>query len=153
MKKICFSIVAILLVCLFLCSCGSKNVDLNQIMNKINDEYGISNVTVIDDAAKLKRYYEIDDSLVKQFAVEYAKDASTYCEVVLVEAVDSDAAEKIETSLQNHLQSKISESKSYSPESLAMLEACEVYKSGNFVALIIDAQAASIEDVLKEALS
>lgn len=146
MKKILLLICSLLLVITLLCGCGAKSVDLNQIMDYINTEYNITNVTKIDDVTKLKRYYEIEKEDVKQFAAEYASDAKVYCEVVLVEAVDSNAADRIITSLQNHLDAKISEGRSYSPEDVAMLESCEVYKNGNYIALIIGADAQDIED-------
>ena len=65
----------------------SSKVDLNEILDKINSETGLS-IDKLDDVSRLKRYYDIDEEDVKQFAVERDKDN----EVALIEAVDGDAA-------------------------------------------------------------
>ena len=76
----------------------SSKVDLNEILDKINSETGLS-IDKLDDVSRLKRYYDIDEEDVKQFAVERDKDN----EVALIEAVDGDAASRIEECLQNKL--------------------------------------------------
>ena len=147
MKKITAVILVLLFVVAAVSGCGSssKNVDLNALMDKINTDHNISGLKVVEDTSKLKRYFEIEESDVKQFAAEYASDASVYQAVILVEAVDADAASRIATSLDNHLDSQISEAKSYSPESEEMLSKCKVSQNGNFVCLIIGDDAESIQ--------
>lgn len=159
MKKICSLLIVALLLCSILCACsGSKttetttsvesisnNVDLQGILSSINSKYGLSDLKQVDEAKKLKRYYSIEEDDYNQFAAEFASDASTYNEVVIIEAKDSQTADKIATLLNNHLDSQISDAKSYSPESEEMLSKCKVSTYGNYISLVIGDDAESIQ--------
>lgn len=147
MKKLGICLLSILLSLCILSACGTAQVDLKTVFDEINSQFGISDLTVIEDASKLNRYYMIEEDSVKQFAAEFSAESSVFTEIVLIEAVDDASAGEIATLLNNHYQSRLSEAKSYNPESVAMLENCSVEQNGAYVSLIIDEKAAEIKAV------
>ncbi len=147
MKKIAICLLSLILSLCMLTACGSADVDLKAVFDDINSQFGISDLTVIEEASKLNRYYMIEEAKVKQFAAEFSAESSVFTEIVLVEGVDEAAASEIATFLNNHLQSRLSEAKSYNPESVAMLEGCSVDQNGTYVSLIIADNAADIKAV------
>lgn len=110
----------------------SSSVDLSAVLDEINSETGLD-LEKVEEASRLKRYYTIDEEDVKQFAVERDKNN----EVVLIEAVDGSAADRIKEALQNKLDSLVNYSNSYSPEKAEQVKACKVTQDGNFVSLIV----------------
>ena len=147
MKKIAICLLSLVLSLCMLTACGTADVDLKTVFDDINSQFGITGLTVIEDASKLNRYYMIDESKVEQFAAEFSAESSVFTEVVLIKAVDEAAASEIATLLNNHLQSRMSEAKSYNPESVAMLEGCSVETNGVYVSLIIGEKAAEMKAV------
>ena len=147
MKKIAICLLSLVLSLCMLTACGTADVDLKTVFDDINSQFGITDLTVIEDASKLNRYYMIDESKVEQFAAEFSAESSVFTEVVLIKAVDEAAASEIATLLNNHLQSRMSEAKSYNPESVAMLEGCSVETNGVYVSLIIGEKAAEMKAV------
>ena len=147
MKKIAICLLSLVLSLCMLTACGTADVDLKVVFDDINSQFGISGLTVIEDASKLNRYYMIEESKVEQFAAEFSAESSVFTEIVLIKAVDEAAASEIATLLNNHLQSRLSEAKSYNPESVAMLEGCTVETNGVYVSLIIGENAAEMKAV------
>ncbi len=136
MKK-SISLLAIVVMCLAIfAGCGSSSADLNEVMSKINSDYNLSleKLSSVDD---LNTYYNIDTADVKQFAAEMDSTNDAPQEIVLVEAVDSAAADRIEQSLTTRYNSIYQTYSSYSPEQLDMVKGCKVTKDGNFVSLIV----------------
>ena len=147
MKKIAICLLSLVLSLCMLTACGTADVDLKVVFDDINSQFGITGLTVIEDASKLNRYYMIEEDKVEQFAAEFSAESSVFTEVVLIKAVDEAAASEIATLLNNHLQSRMSEAKSYNPESVAMLEGCSVETNGVYVSLIIGENVAEMKAV------
>lgn len=148
MKKLCVCLLLILLsLCMFTACSTRADVDLQTVFNDINTQFEISDLTVIDDVSKLNRYYMIEEDKVKQYAAEFSAESSVFTEIVLIEAIDETAASEIATLLNNHYQSRLSEAKSYNPESVQMLESCTVECNGTYVSLIISDKADDIREV------
>ena len=143
MKKV-FALALAMVMCLtaFAVCGGSKNVNLDEVMTKINTEYKLD-LKKIDN---LNTYYQINNDDVKQFAAEINSDSNAPVEIVLVEAKDSDAAKKIETLLDQHLKRNINQYASYNKDNKAMAEKCKVTNENNFVTLIM---AKDAEGMLK----
>ena len=142
MKKIFALILTTLLIATVFTACGgsAKNVDLKAVMEQINSTYGLDGLKNIEDTDGLHRYYQIEANQVKQFAAELTANASSYNEVVIVEAVDQSAADAVETQLNARRRSQLSTAKSYDAEQVSMIEGCEVKTNGNFVYLVIGDQ-------------
>ena len=165
MKRIVLCVLALLLSVCMLCACGSdsengasdssanaskaeSSVDLNNVLADINSQFGISDLKVVKDKNALELYYQISAADVKQFAAEFSKDTSENPqEIILVEAVNEDAAKSIESALKNIQQSRISNAKSYTPELVEVYEKCNVVVDGVNVSLIIDARTDEIRAV------
>lgn len=150
MKKI-ISIAAVIAICLsMLAGCAlSGSADLNEVIEKINSDFSLSlsKLSSVDD---LNTYYSINISDVKQFAAEQDPTNDAPQEIVLVEAVDADAASRVEQALTTRYNSIYKTYSSYSPEQLDMVKNCKVTKNGNFVSLIVAENADDILNVYYE---
>ncbi|MBE6823802.1 MAG: DUF4358 domain-containing protein [Ruminococcaceae bacterium] len=141
-------LLCVLLLAFSVVGCSSSaDVDLNKVLDDINAQFDAQDLKVLEDASDLERYYMITEDMVEQFAVEFSTQSSVFTEVVLVEAVDDAAAAEVATLLNNHYQSRLSEAKSYNPESVAMLESCSVEQNGTYVSLIIGDDATQMKEI------
>ena len=136
MKKV-ISIVSAFVLCLAIFTgCGAKEVKLSEVMDKINSDFSLS-LQKLESADELNTYYSIDTADVKQFAAEIDPNNNAPVEIVLIEAVDADAASRVETALTTRYNAIYSQYSSYTPEQLDMVKACKVTKDGNFVSMIV----------------
>ncbi|MBQ7217997.1 MAG: DUF4358 domain-containing protein [Ruminococcus sp.] len=168
MKRILAFTLAVLMMAAVLVACGgsndkksddasAKSVDLNKVLGDINSQYDISESTVdglkkLETNAELDRYYMIAESDIKQFAAERSSSSTDFTEIVLVEANDSAAVDKIVTQLNSRLDAQRSTAKSYTPEAVAVLESCSVKTNGNFIYLVISDKADGIVKLVEDAL-
>lgn len=146
MKKV-ISIVSAFVLCLVIfAGCGTKEVKLNEVMDKINSDFSLS-LQKLESADELNTYYSIDTADVKQFAAEIDPNNNAPVEIVLIEAVDADAASRVETALTTRYNAIYSQYSSYTPEQLDMVKACKVTKDGNFVSMIVADKGADMLNV------
>lgn len=157
MKKVISLVLVALVAVAVFAGCGgsgdnAKSVALNAVLDTINTENGLA-MEKVTDAKMVKRYYNVEEADMKQFAVEMDKsDPNAPVEIVLIEAVDGDAAGRIETALNTRLNSVLSTYTSYTPEKVGMVKACKVTKDGNFVSLIIADNAAAMVQTYRNSL-
>lgn len=149
MKKICRAAAFLLaIICVFSfvgCSSQPKDVDLENVLQTINDTYKIDTVTEISDKSRLNTLYQIDEADVESFAAEIDEQGMT--EIILVKAVDSDAAGRVSDKLQIRLNSKKSLAASYEAETLDLVKKCEVATNDNvYVRLIV---ADNVEEIVE----
>lgn len=155
MKKIMATIFAALMVITYFSGCSTKEADLSVVLQDINSNFADStkNLTQLTDVAELNTYYEINTDDVKQFAAEINKDASTApVEIVIVEAVDSTAAESVKTQLEHRYNRIYGLYSSYSAEQFDMVKDCGVTQSGNFVTMIVAEDYSDMIKVVNEAI-
>ncbi len=146
MKKV-ISIVSAFVLCLAIFTgCGAKEVKLSEVMDKINSDFSLS-LQTLKSADELNTYYSIDTADVKQFAAEIDPNNNAPVEIVLIEAVDADAASRVETALTTRYNAIYSQYSSYTPEQLDMVKACKVTKDGNFVSMIVADKGADMLNV------
>lgn len=147
MKKIIATVLAALCVLAFAgCSDSSaKDVDLNEVLTKINTDYKISGMQEITDKEELCSSYRLESADVAAFSAEIEKNGLN--EIVLIKAADSDAAKRVEEKLNERLTSKSNQIASYSPENYAIIKTCEVAVNGNYVRMIIAKDADGMTDV------
>ena len=126
MKKV-VSLVTIFVLCLTaLAGCsGSKEVDLKTVLSDINSKYSLD-LKELTDSKDLKKYYSIDTEDVKQFAAEINSDSNSRVEIVLVEAVDADAASRVNDALSKTYTSIVTQYSGYNAKKLPMVEACKI---------------------------
>lgn len=146
MKKV-ISIVSAFVLCLAIFTgCGAKEVKLSEVMDKINSDFSLS-LQTLKSADELNTYYSIDTADVKQFAAEIDPNNNAPVEIVLIEAVDADAASRVESALTTRYNAIYSQYSSYTPEQLDMVKACKVTKDGNFVSMIVADKGADMLNV------
>lgn len=149
MKRI-FAVAVALVLCLsLLAGCGSKDVNLNDVMTKLNSDFSLS-LQTLSSADELNTYYSISTDDVKQFAAEIDSTNDAPKEIILIEATDADAATRIEEALTTRLNSIMATYNSYSPDQVDMVKACKVTKDGNFVSLIVADKAPDMLNVYYE---
>lgn len=155
MKKLFAAALAAVMIVMCFAGCGAKNVELSKVLSDINSQFpdATSGLTQLKEKSELNDYYEIDDEDVKQFAAEINTDASTAAvEIVLVEAVDKDAAKDVKECLDERFASITSQYASYSAEQLNMVKKCKVTTSGNFVVMIVADGYDDIAKVVNDAI-
>ncbi len=143
-KNIISAILCVLLFCFT--GCGSlpqKDINLFEVLNSINFKFSISEDEMmrIETADDLELYYNIAPDDVKQFAAETTVNSATdITEIILVEAVDSEAAQRVYDALQIRYNSQRDLCASYSAELLAIVNECSVTQNGNYVILIMSSE-------------
>lgn len=149
MKKIIAFAVAMVMCLSLFAGCGSKNVNLSEVMTKLNSDYSLS-LTALSSVDELNTYYSINTEDVKQFSAEIDSTNDAPKEIILIEAVDADAASRVEDALTSRLNSIMATYNSYSPDQVDMVKDCKVTKDGNFVTLIVADKAPDMLDVYYE---
>lgn len=155
MKKVISIAVALVLCLSIFAGCGAKEVNLADLMDKMNSEYSVDATKYeTKDDMYMYKYYNINADDIKQFAAEVGKSDtdSKNTEVVLVEATDSDAASRVETALTNRYNSIFQQNASYSAEELDMVKNCKVTKDGNFVTMIIGEKASDMLTMFNDSI-
>lgn len=128
---------------------ASKDVSLFEVLNSINFKFEISEDEMmrIETADDLELYYNIAPSDVKQFAAETTVNSATdITEIILVEAVDSAAAQRVYDALLVRYNSQRDLCASYSAELLAIVNECSVAQNGNYVTLIMSSEFDAITE-------
>ena len=136
MKKLVSLATALVLCLAMFVGCGAKDVVLSDVMSKINEDFSIS-LEALKSTDDLNKYYNIDPADVKQFAAEIDANNDAPVEIVMIEAIDADAAGRVETALTTRYNSIVGQYASYTPEKLDMVKSCKVTKDGNFVSMIV----------------
>ena len=149
MKKVVSLVTAFVLCLAIFTGCGAKEVNLSEVMEKINSDFSLS-LQTLESADDLNTYYSIETADVKQFAAEIDSNNDAPVEIVLVEAVDSSAADRVEAALTTRYNAIVSQYSSYTPEKLDMVQACKVTKDGNYVTMIVAENASEMLNVYYE---
>lgn len=153
MKRILTVLTAALLILAICTACGSeKSVDLKALMDEINTACGFTDMKTVDDTDSLNRYYQVEADSIKQFAAQLPSSSKDFNEIILIEAVDENAAGQIKTQLDARLRSQLSNAKSYNADQVSMIEACETKQNGNYVYLVIGDKHDEIDAIIAQAL-
>lgn len=147
MKKI-IAIILVLILCLALAGCGDaeKNIDLGALRDKMTSDLSIDGAMSLK-TERLESLYGIVASDVKQQGCFITMGGTFPDEILMIEAVDSDAAKRIEEQLQSRLEQVMAQSKNYDAENYALLQKCAVKKTGNYVTLFISAKYAELQKI------
>lgn len=127
----------------------SGDVTLGSMFDSVLEKSGVSadSMTKLETKEDLENNYLIDPEDVKDFSAMVARNSTqSINEFVIIEAVDSDAAERVSSWLQIRLDGQMGLCQSYSPEFVAILEKCKVEINGNFVSMIICENATEVRE-------
>ena len=154
MKKIA-SLLLVLVLALSVTACGgggsTKEADLTKVMSDMKVK--ITNTDMMDLAKEdLTTNYDIAADDIKQFAAYVDTTGIKADEIVLVEAVDGEAAKRIKDCLDTRYQQKEVENKDYLPEQYAIIEKCNVTMDGNYVSMIVSPDAETLTEIYNSAI-
>ena len=140
------------------CSSSSNNepaandVDLNDVYTKITET-----VTLPDDMSEISEseltsLYGIDMDEVKQYAGAITMTSVSSDEIIMLEATDSNAAADLKEKVDNRYEAKLNEMRDYLPDEFEKISACSVYSEGNYVAMFISDDSATMTEIFTEAI-
>jgi len=152
MKKAIFIVLA-LVFALGLAACGGgtgafKEVDLTKVMAAIQEQVKPQEMMELQEG-NLMDYYGIDPVDVKQFAASISETGLKASEIVMMEAVDADAATRIKEKLEGRLQQLINSFNNYLPEEYAIAKDCKVESYGNYVTLFVSDKADRMKEIFE----
>lgn len=121
-------------------------VDLAAVRQAMLDAAGADDPLLLDTGA-LSAMYGIETGWVAQSASFILMSGVFPDEVILVEAVDQEAAAQVAAKLQSKLDDTLNQAQLYDPESYAALQSCGVAADGLFVSLILSSSQAELAAV------
>jgi len=150
MKRILSLALILALILLSGCAAPKKSADLVLAGQTMVGRYEADTFMALtkDDLLDL---YGIKAEDVKQFSAWIARNSTLADEILLFEAVDSAAADRIKQRLDNRYQAKLNENKDYLPDEYEKVNACKVQKDGLYVAMIVSGDHEELEKIYKEA--
>lgn len=122
----------------------TASVNLESVKNAIITIAGIQDPLDVP-TARLSSLYGIEASLVKQSACFVTIEGAFPHEIVMIEAIDEDAAKSITALLNNRLAEVKEQSKSYDAENYALAQQCSVDRNGCFVTMFLTPQHANMK--------
>lgn len=123
---------------------NSAAVNLEAVKNAIITIVGVADPLDVP-TSRLSSLYGIDSSLVKQSACFVTIEGAFPDEIVMIEAVNEEAANSIKALLNNRLAEVKEQSKSYDAENYALAQQCSVDKKGLFVTMFLTPQHANMK--------
>lgn len=139
----------ILALALAMTACGggkkesAASVDLAAVLAQFKLGEEMMTLTPAD----LAQLYYIDEADIKQSAAAMHTSGINCDEIILIEAVDAEAAGRVKSILDARYQSKLNEMRDYLPDQYAIIESCQVTQNGNFVAMIVAPNASELTDI------
>lgn len=91
-------------------------------------------------------YYGIEASEIKQCSV-VLNSSGWQDELIIIEAVDSAAADSIKTLLNNHIQNQCDSMRDYDAKMYDIVSKCSVVTNGNYIALFISADYEALNGI------
>lgn len=148
MKQFLSALILIAMI-LTLSACGgkkeepAKSADLPAVLTAFN----LSEDMMLLDLDDLGALYYVNSADVEQCAAAIHMSGINADEIILLEAVDADAAARLKKILDDRYQAKLNEMRDYIPEEYAIIESCSVTQNGNYVAMIVAPNAAELVDI------
>ena len=150
------AMVLALVLALSLAACGQggsgKSADLPQTLETMKNEVGFTDVMDLDENG-LQINYGIQADDMKQFAALVDTSGIKCEEVILVEAVDSNAAQRVKEQLDKRMESKLAQNKDYLPEQYAIIQKCSEEQDGNYVSMIVGQEHQKLTEIYQKAFS
>ena len=124
---------------------ATKDVDLSEVYTKITENSNLSE-------SELTSLYGIDMDEVKQYAGSITMVSTSSDEIIMLEATDSNAAADLKEKVDNRYEAKLNEMRDYLPDEYEKINACSVYSEGNYVAMFISDDSATMTEIFTEAI-
>lgn len=152
MKRL-FTVLLTLMLLLSMTACGgSKTVTVDIVKVK---ETILTDLEVVDPldlpAERLQDLYGITPDLVKSAACFITLAGAFPDEIIMVEAVDANAAKTVAEKLEARLADVKNQAQNYDADSFALLEKCKVRTTGVYVTLFISAKSSEMQNIFDAA--
>lgn len=156
MKRTILRIITALLI-VGLAGCGKTadktvNLVLSEVRTAMIDAQGTEEAYLLDTDALLN-LYGIREEDVAQSASYVTMSGTFPDEIILVEAVDEAAAERIAASLETRLNEVMIQSETYDPDNYKAAQACKVETNGLYISLILSPNQASLTEIYQSYFS
>ena len=145
------SIVLALVLALTVAACGGAatvSVDLEQVKTQMLGE--LADPLELPQE-RLTELYGIEQEDLKSAACIITMGGAFPDEIIMTEAVDAAAAQRIAQKLEARLADVTNQAQNYDAESYALLEKCKVQTAGNYVTLFISAQNEQLQQIFDAA--
>ena len=114
---------------------GAEVTGLSVLANRMINDTGITDAIPVS-ADALAAVYGLDPAQIADAAGYNASASGAFPqEIILVKAVDSDAAAAVAQAFTDRLSNIASQAESYDPDSLALAQKCQVVTNGDYVGL------------------
>ena len=114
---------------------GAEATGLSVLANRMINDAGITDAIPVS-ADALAAVYGLDVSQIADAAGYNASASGAFPqEIILVKAVDSDAAASVAQAFTDRLSNIAAQAESYDPDSLALAQKCQVVTNGDYVGL------------------
>ena len=123
-----------------------KTIDLQAIKNEMITQFNIESPIDLDNE-KLLNQYGITAESVKASGSFIVLTGIFPAEIVMIEAVDENAAKEIKDKLQARLDDLKVQSQSYDAESYSIAQNCSIFTNGNYVAMFFSEHGAEMENL------
>lgn len=143
----------LLLTALAFSGCGSTmNKSLSEVNKEIASSSGFSDVTMTElTADTLKDYYDIDQSILKDFSVYIEGSGGFSDETAIFEVNASKDLEAVKASVETRLTRRKKDFDGYNPEELVKLEAATVATKGNYLIFLSAENPAEALEIFNKA--
>ncbi|MBO5065679.1 MAG: DUF4358 domain-containing protein [Clostridia bacterium] len=123
-----------------------KTIDLQAIKAEMITQFNIDSPIDLDND-KLLNQYGITAESVKSSGSFIVLTGIFPAEIVMIEAVDENAAKEIKDKLQARLDDLKVQSQSYDAESYSIAQNCSIFTNGNYVAMFFSEHGAEMENL------
>ncbi len=157
MKKWIIVCLLLVSVCVHFSGCGKmeepvlKAVALTDVRDAVLQDLGVEMPFLIETDA-LMNLYGIEAQWVASSAGFVTMNGTFPDEIIFVEAVDTDAAQKVQEKLENRLAEVLVQSKTYDAENYAAAQACTVRVDGCYVSLILSPEYQQVSEIYETCL-
>lgn len=145
-----------MVLCLGACSGGQSNQSAQFSVQTAMDDL-LATVPVEEpltlSEGDMLDFFGISAERMEEFAAVTCASGITAQEIVLVKAVDEDAADAVAEKLQNRLDALAAQMEDYLPEQYEVVQACQVREDGAYVAMIVHPEHEALEALYADYVS
>lgn len=126
--------------------------DAQKILDEIIAGQSFSDMTEYEDVMFAEVLYEVAAEDVKQFAMYLNDTGISADEIIIIEAVDPDAAKRVFEKISNWYTSKAAQMKDYIPEEYEKIQKSGVKSSGNVIYMAVCDDSEAAEKIIEKYL-
>lgn len=127
-----------------------KEFNAQAILDEILASYTFNDMTELEDVVFLEVLYGVNSADVKQFAMYINETGITADEIIIIEAVDDEASQRVYDLILNWYTAKGIQMKDYLPEEYKKIEKSNVKISGNYIYMIVADNNTDIEKIVEK---